>query len=49
MLRSYPRLFAHADAFVMTLNFFRARHVRDFVLSLQAMELVQTKNSMSLH
>ena len=49
MLRSYLRLFAHADAFVMTLNFFRAKHVRDFVLSLQPVELVQTKNTMSLH
>ena len=35
----------HADAFVIPLNFFRAR--RDSVLSLQTLELVQTKNIMS--
>ena len=35
----------HVDAFVIPLNFFKAR--RDFVLSLQTLELVQTKNSMT--
>ena len=35
----------HADAFIIPLNFFRSRY--DFVLLLQTLELVQTKNNIS--
>ena len=37
----------HVDTFVIPLNVFRVR--REFLLSLQALELVQTKISMSSH